>query len=240
MRTSFYYQPSKSKERLYLFTTEDFSGSVFAYFRDNGRCMGGRGFSLTIKELYEDRKMYRNPKIGKIFDRLPGMIDYVLRENAEQKEQDKHNNKVEKMQTRSYMKTANSQLKGGNIMKNNQQKTTRLSSLKKGKVKRIGFFEKIGLKISGYADGKRNLPRDGVSGWMSPHLDKEVRSYDEFASRMWGRLQVEEEENYARLGELMDSIAHTKSLLDEAKSALDGAETKEKSADNSRKKGEAN
>lgn len=90
----FYYQPSKSKERLYLFTTEDFSGSVFTYFRDNGRCMDGRGFSLTIKELYEDRKMYRNPKIGKIFDRLPGMIDYVLRENAEQKEQDKHNNKV--------------------------------------------------------------------------------------------------------------------------------------------------
>lgn len=90
----FYYQPSKSKERLYLFTTEDFSGSVFAYFRDNGRCMCGRGFSLTIKKLYEDRKMYRNPKIGKIFDRLPGMIDYVLRENAEQKEQDKHNNKV--------------------------------------------------------------------------------------------------------------------------------------------------
>ena len=25
---------------------------------------------------------------------LPGMIDYVLRENVEQKEQDKHNNKV--------------------------------------------------------------------------------------------------------------------------------------------------
>ena len=90
----FYYQPYKSSERLYLFSTEDFSGSVFAYFRDNGRCMEGRGFSLTIKELYEDRKMYRNPKIGKIFDRLPGMIDYVLRENAEQKEQDKHNNKV--------------------------------------------------------------------------------------------------------------------------------------------------
>lgn len=111
-------------------------------------------------------------------------------------------------------------------MKNNKQKTTRLSSLKKGKVKRIGFFERIGLKIAGYADGKRNLPRDGASGWMSPHLDKEIRSYDEFASQMWGRLQVEEEEDYARLGELMDSIAHTKSLLDEAKATLDGAETK--------------
>lgn len=90
----FYYQPCKSKECLYLFTTEDFSGSIFAYFRDNGRCMGGRGFSLTIKELYEDRKMYRNPKIGKIFDRLPGIIDYVLRENTVQKEQVRHSNRV--------------------------------------------------------------------------------------------------------------------------------------------------
>jgi hypothetical protein len=32
----------------------------------HGRC----GFSLTVKELYEDRKKYRNPKIGKIFDCL--------------------------------------------------------------------------------------------------------------------------------------------------------------------------
>lgn len=124
-------------------------------------------------------------------------------------------------------------------MKNNQQKKSRILSLKKGKVKPVGFFEKLWLKIAGYTDGKRNLPRDSVSGWMSPHMDKEVRSYDEFASRMWGSLQVEEEGNYARLGELMDSIAHTKSLLDEAKTALDGAETKEKSADSSRKKGES-
>lgn len=90
----FYYQPCKSKERLYLFTTEDFSGSVFAYFRNNGRCMDGNGFSLTIKELYEDRKLYRNPKIGKIFDRLPGMIDYVLWENAIEHEAVKDNSTV--------------------------------------------------------------------------------------------------------------------------------------------------
>lgn len=90
----FYYQPFKTKERFYLFSTEVFSGSIFAYFRDNGRCMGGRGFSLTIKEIYEDRKMYRNPKIGKIFDRLPGMIDYILRENTEQKEQGRYDNRV--------------------------------------------------------------------------------------------------------------------------------------------------
>ena len=80
-------------------------------------------------------------------------------------------------------------------------KNTRLTNLKRGKVKRVGFFERIWLRIAGYKDGKRNLPRDGESGWMSPHLDKEVHSYDEFASRMWDRLQVEEEEDYVRLGE---------------------------------------
>jgi hypothetical protein len=51
-------------------------------------------------------------------------------------------------------------------------------------------------------------------------------------------LQVEEEENYARLGELMDLIVHTKTLLDEAKSVLNVAEAKEKPVDNSRKNGE--
>lgn len=124
-------------------------------------------------------------------------------------------------------------------MKNTQQKNARILSLRKGKVKRIGFFENLWLRIAGYFDGKRNLPRESDLGWISPHMDKEVRSYDEFSSRMWGRLQVDEEEDYARLGELMDSIAHTKSLLDEAKSTLDEAEIKEKSADNSRKKGES-
>ena len=46
-------------------------------------------------------------------------------------------------------------------MKNNQMKTTRLSSLKKGKIKRIGFFEKLGLIIAGYdgaaASGNRKV-----------------------------------------------------------------------------------
>ena len=98
----FYYQPYKSNERLYLFSTEDFSGSVFAYFRNNGRCMSGRGFSLTIKELYEDREMYRNAKIGKVFDRLPGMIEYALRENVKQKEQTKQHLKVTKKNDKVY------------------------------------------------------------------------------------------------------------------------------------------
>lgn len=123
-------------------------------------------------------------------------------------------------------------------MKNEQLKKSRVSNLYKGKVKDISFFEKIALKIAGYTDGKRGLPRDGTIGWMSPRLDKEAHSYDEFASRMWGRLQVEEEENYARLGELMDSIAHIKVLLAEAKDELDGTEERESTVNTLRKKGE--
>ena len=92
----FYYQPCGSDKRFYLFTTEDFSGSVFVYFRDHGRCADGRGFSLTIQELYEDRRMYRNPKIGKLFDRLPGLIDCVLRENTERKEPDNRKHRAKK------------------------------------------------------------------------------------------------------------------------------------------------
>lgn len=124
-------------------------------------------------------------------------------------------------------------------MKNTQQKKARIINLRRGKVKRIGLFEKLWLKIAGYFDGKRNLPRESDSGWISPHMDKEVRSYDEFSSQMWGRLQVEEEEDYARLGQLMDSIAHTKSLLDEAEDSLEEAEAREKETDTSRKKGES-
>lgn len=124
-------------------------------------------------------------------------------------------------------------------MRNNQQKTARIANLENGKIRGIDFFEKLSLEIAGSSDGRRNLPRNDVSGWTSPYLDREVRSYDEFASQIWGRLQVEDEEDYARLGELMESIAHTKSLLDEAKSTLGEAESKENSAGNMRKKGES-
>ena len=55
----FYYQPARGNHRVYLFETE-FSGSVFAYFRDRGRNLADRGFSLTIQELYEHH-CRRNP-----------------------------------------------------------------------------------------------------------------------------------------------------------------------------------
>lgn len=116
----------------------------------------------------------------------------------------------------------------------------RISKLSKGKVKGIGFLEGIGLKIAGRIDGSRNLPREcGDEHWISPHLDREVRSYDEFSSRMWGHLQIEEEGEYAHLGELMDSIVHTRMQLETAKAKLKEALSYEGTPNNSRKHGES-
>lgn len=76
---SFYYQPSGTKDRIPLFPVYEFSGSVFAFFRDKGRNMEGRGFSLTIRELYEFKR-YKNKKLTTVVSRIPLMIDDALRE----------------------------------------------------------------------------------------------------------------------------------------------------------------
>ncbi len=75
----FYYQAVGTKERLWLFDTKGFSGSLFEFFRKYGRNLNGIGFSMTVKELYEAGNS-RNSKISKIMDRIPGQIKYVLRE----------------------------------------------------------------------------------------------------------------------------------------------------------------
>lgn len=77
----FYYQPAGTRERIWLFDTKAFYGSVFGFFRKNGRNLEGTGFSMTIKELYEKGRKYEG-KIGKQMERIPVQIDYVLRENA--------------------------------------------------------------------------------------------------------------------------------------------------------------
>ncbi len=125
-------------------------------------------------------------------------------------------------------------------MKKNCSKDSRISNLRKGKVKNVGFFEGIKLKTAGRIDGKRGLPRQDNNGhWRSPHIDREIHSYDEFSSRMWGQLQLEEEEEFARLGELMDSVAHLRTQLETAKEELKNYTTTERMVDNTRRHGES-
>lgn len=78
----FYYQPAGTRERIWLFDTKDFSGSIFDYFRDKGRNMNDRGFSLTIKELYEFKK-YRDHKLATVMKRIPSQVEYVIRKRTE-------------------------------------------------------------------------------------------------------------------------------------------------------------
>lgn len=78
----FYYQPAGTKQRTLIFSTNEFSGSVFAYFRDKGRSINDRGFSLTIKELYEF-KQFHNVKLSNVINRIPVMINHVLSEQIE-------------------------------------------------------------------------------------------------------------------------------------------------------------
>lgn len=78
----FYFQSVGTKERLWLFDTKNFSGSVFAFFRKHGRNLDDIGFSMTVKELYEVSNGH-NVKINKILDRIPTQVEYVLREREE-------------------------------------------------------------------------------------------------------------------------------------------------------------
>lgn len=81
-RHSFYYQPVGSKERIWLFDTKHFSGSVFGFFRNHGRNLDGIGFSLTLRELH-DLGNDHNVKIAKILDRIPAQVEYVIQEKED-------------------------------------------------------------------------------------------------------------------------------------------------------------
>lgn len=78
----FYYQPVNTKERMWLFDTKDFSGSVFGFFRKYGRNLEDVGFSLTIRELHSLSNNH-NVKIAKILDRIPTQVEYAIRERED-------------------------------------------------------------------------------------------------------------------------------------------------------------
>lgn len=109
--------------------------------------------------------------------------------------------------------------------------------LRRGKLKGVGVFEGIYLKTVGRIDGTRNLPRACKDGsWTSPHLDREGRSYEELCGRIWGELQIKNEEKYIRIGELMDTIPYKKRQLNSVENDLSMISHED---DISRRKGES-
>lgn len=115
----------------------------------------------------------------------------------------------------------------------------RIRSLAKGRVRSVGFFESILLKIAGRIDGGRGLPRCSEDGeWVSAFIDREINGYEEFGSYLYGTLQMENEANYARLEEIINDISQTCVQIDSARSAQADSERAAGSRPPERKKGE--
>ncbi len=115
----------------------------------------------------------------------------------------------------------------------------RYEKVNTGQGRKVGFLEAIVLKVTGFFDGRKGLPRrTDDKGWYSPFMNRDVNSYEEFCSHMWGSLQIENEEDYARLEELMDGILRNQSLLMGAKEDLIEASKGGSVQEPLRKKGE--
>lgn len=80
---SFYYQPSRSSQPIYLFSTKRYSPSIANFFAKNGLlvqndgCMQSR--SITLRELYRLRRYQSNYMLDTILNRIPTVINDVNR-----------------------------------------------------------------------------------------------------------------------------------------------------------------
>lgn len=124
-------------------------------------------------------------------------------------------------------------------MDRSKLRTKRIKSLVKGRVKKVGFFECIALKIAGRSDGRKGFPRRAVDGeYHSPFMSLELNSYEEFCSRLWGTLQLENEDGFPHLSELIDNITQALLKLEQVRGSLPPASHNEGQVDAIRKKGE--
>jgi len=77
-KLQFSYQPLHATKSYYLFDC-DMNKEVLAYFRSVGTNISPHSFALTIEELYRFRD-YHNRKLAHLIPRIPGHVDYVIRE----------------------------------------------------------------------------------------------------------------------------------------------------------------
>ena len=109
-------------------------------------------------------------------------------------------------------------------MKVTTTKNIHMHTLKTGKIKGPNPLERLYLKTVGWVDGSKGLPRLDTDGnWLSPHIARELRSFHEFCSYQWGRLQIEKAADYAHLADLMDTFQHYKLELETAIQDLEKA-----------------
>ena len=91
------------------------------------------------------------------------------------------------------------------------EKTSFLQNHKKllltTRTKQLGYLESLMMYLKGKADGKVGLPRKTDDGfWESPVLQKELAAYLKQTSLLWGQTQIELQNDYALVGEYIDTI----------------------------------
>lgn len=78
---NFYYQPYGTHDEIWLFSTK-FSYSIYAYFHSKGRNINNNSYSCTVNQIYKFND-YHNKKLSMLMNRLPGQIEYAIREQYE-------------------------------------------------------------------------------------------------------------------------------------------------------------
>lgn len=129
--------------------------------------------------------------------------------------------------------------KGGTHVERMELYRQYCKDLSRGGTRGIGFWTALQLKLAGKRDGTNGLPRLEEGGrWNSAFIDHEYNRYEEFCSRMWAMLQLENEAAYVRLGMMMDQLEKTQSQLAQARDQLSVAHRDELQVGVARQEGE--
>ena len=108
--------------------------------------------------------------------------------------------------------------------KNLALRKKRIRSLEKEKLKSLGILEILSLKYAGWQDGRKGLIRQSEEGvWQSSRLKGETDSYEEFCGKLYGRLKLEEEEEFRSVNVLFNRAGTQYKALEEAKERLNAA-----------------
>lgn len=108
--------------------------------------------------------------------------------------------------------------------KNLALRKKRIRSLEKEKLKSLGILEILSLKYAGWQDGRKGLIRQSEEGvWQSSRLKGETDSYEEFCGKLYGRLKLEEEEEFRSVNVLFNRAGTQYRALEEAKERLNAA-----------------
>ena len=76
---TFYLQPEKSSDQIYLFVIKRYSPSIEQYTREGVRLSNGI-YSITLDELYRKKhRCHHNPILDKLHRHIVASLDYVTK-----------------------------------------------------------------------------------------------------------------------------------------------------------------